>query len=352
MHGEPVESSALLVRKPLGRRWVHTILGFGITAACLWFIAARVDPQALVRALADFQLQYLLVALASLSFGYAMRIVRWSTLLRAAEVDVSASRCIAPFLGSIALNNVLPMRLGDVVRALIFPRALGISKVTATGSLVMERLVDLMTLLMCLMIGLAWAPRTALPGWLGELAVSLSIAGAASLVMLFLVSAHLSSWLSRISAGAWFDTRVGIRRIVESVSGLLASFDAMSRPRVLGALFGLSFLVWAGEAGLFWAMLAGFGLPAGPETAVIVMAIATLSTMVPSSPGYVGPFHVAAYTGVSMLGGTASQAAAFAVASHLAVWLPTTLAGAIAILANPHLFSSIKKQEQTATLHG
>jgi hypothetical protein len=41
-----------------------------------------------------------------------------------------------------------------------------------------------------------------------------------------------------------------------------------------------------------------------------------------------------------MLGGSSAQAASFAVLAHLGVWLPTTLAGGIAILVNPGLFKA------------
>ena len=62
----------------------------------------------------------------------------------------------------------------------------------------------------------------------------------------------------------------------------------------------------------------------------------------PSSPGYVGPFHLAAFTAVSLVGGTVDQAASFAVIVHLALWLPTTIAGMIAIGMDPELFRMAK----------
>ena len=72
------------------------------------------------------------------------------------------------------------------------------------------------------------------------------------------------------------------------------------------------------------------------------MAIATLATLVPSSPGYVGPFHLAAFAGITFLGGTNEQAASFAVLSHLGVWVPTTLAGAVAIASTPDMFRGLR----------
>lgn len=106
----------------------------------------------------------------------------------------------------------------------------------------------------------------------------------------------------------------------------------------------VSMLVWVGEAGLFYFVLLGTGVEGTAIIALLVMSVATLSTLVPSSPGYVGPFHLAAFTAISLVGGTATQAGSYAVIVHLALWLPTTLAGAIAIWIRPSLFKAAKSQ--------
>jgi len=330
------------------KNWKRNAVGLAISCICLGFIAWRIDIAAVRNAIANFQWIYLVWGALSLAGGYSMRIMRWSMLLRAAGSPVSFTACIAPFLGSITLNNVLPMRLGDVVRALVFPSAIGINKITATGSLVMERLVDLMTLLACLVIGLTLSPAAKLPEWMASTSISLAIIGGVALLLLFLLSGKLASWCDRALL-AIADSTARKKNILATLRDLLSSFAAMSRLSVLTTLFAVSMLVWAGEAGLFLSLLQGFGLNASPAAAVVVMAIATLSTLVPSSPGYVGPFHLAAYAAISMLGGTPAQAASFAVLSHLSVWLPTTLAGALAILLNPQLFSTLKAQTKTNT---
>ena len=319
--------------------WKRNAVGVLISVACLGFIACRIDLNEFVSAIASFQWGWLLFGLASLSLGYTVRVVRWSSLLRAAGAHVPPSKCAAPFLGAIALNNVLPMRLGDVVRALVFPSAIGIGRITATGSLVMERLVDLMTLLACLVIGLAMTSKAQLPEWLVGTAVGLAITGSAVLILFFLFSGWLSRWVGRWAHKAPYPKR---ERILRALKDLLLGIDAMSRLPVLFSLFVLSMLVWAGEAGLYWGLLWGFGLEVGAGAALVVMAIATLATLVPSSPGYVGPFHLAAFSAVIMLGGSSAQAAGFAVLAHLGVWLPTTIAGALAILFNPQLFGRAK----------
>lgn len=327
----------------MGKNWKNNVIGVLISVACLGLIAWRINIDEFLIAIHQFQWDWLLIGLFSLAVGYTLRIIRWWFLLRAAGIGVTPAKCAAPFLGSIALNNILPMRLGDVVRALVFPAAIGVGRIVATGSLVMERLVDLMTLLVCLVLGLQATSGAELPDWLTWTAVSLALGGSVVLALVFFFSGRLSRWVGRPTRRPASAKRA---RLLRALHDLLAGFDAMSRLPVLLTLFVVSILVWAGEAGLFWAVLRGFGFEAGAGAAMVVMAIATLSTLVPSSPGYVGPFHLAAFAAVTILGGTSAQAASFAVLAHLGVWLPTTLAGVLAILFNPQLFGQVKSTAQ------
>ncbi len=135
------------------RRWIKHVIGGGITLICLIAIFRLVKFSEVMEALEHFQWRYLILGILSLGFGYAVRIFRWSVMLSATGTHVGFKNCAAPFLGAIALNNVLPLRLGDVVRALVFPYAMGVTKTAATTSLVVERLIDLVTLLACLALG-------------------------------------------------------------------------------------------------------------------------------------------------------------------------------------------------------
>lgn len=321
-------------------RWFNStrlrnIIGVLISIVCIGFVAMQIDFNGVANAISSFKLPYLAFGVLSLTAGYCARIIRWSMMLRAAGAHAPVRKCIAPFLGSIALNNVLPARLGDVVRALVFPAALGISRTVSTGTLVMERLADLATLLLFLALGLVAYPSATLPESTKLSAAILAIIAVASLALMFAFSGMLSGICTRLAER---NVSPLAKRALGAGSTLLASFEAMSRARVLAGLFSLSVLVWLGEAGLFLAFLNGFGISASPASAAIVMAIATLATLVPSSPGYVGPFHLAAYAAMTILGSSTNVAASFAILAHAGIWLPTTLAGTLAILLNPGLF--------------
>lgn len=315
-------------------KWISLALGTLISIACLAFIVQKIDAAQVKLAFQRFEWHYFAIGVGCLAFGYAMRILRWARILNSAGARVRFRTCAAPFLGSIALNNVLPLRLGDVVRALVFPTSIGVPRATSTSSLVMERLVDLMTLILWLSASIMVSRHLSVPGWIKETAMTLAVIGTLSLIGIFLLSGAIARRLKPLKG-----------RAAEALTSLLEGFEAMSRPRALASLLGLSLLVWVGEAGLFYCLLIGFGLEATPAAAVIIMAIATLATLVPSSPGYVGPFHLAAFAGISLLGGTNDQAASFAVLSHLGLWVPTTLAGVVAIAANPKMFKGLRRKQ-------
>ncbi len=325
--------------------WAKHLGGGTVTLLCLFIIARQVNFLEILDALKHFQWPYFVLAIASLAFGYALRISRWSLMLSATGASIEWDKCAAPFLGSIALNNVFPLRLGDLVRAFVFPSAMGISRATATSSLFMERLIDLMTVLGYLSVGLIVIERLRLPSFMVKTTIVLAVAGGVILTLGFILSGGLAIFFRRLGNAEREALKSDrFRKFFLVLSDVFQSFEVMSRPRLLFTMMTISIFIWACEIGLFYSLLIGFGFDTNPALAMVVMAIATLSTLVPSAPGYVGPFHLAAFTAVSILGGTTTQAGSYAVLSHLALWLPTTIAGAIAIWMRPSLFRAIRSK--------
>ena len=322
------------------KRWGKHLIWGGITLLCLFIFIRQLNFTDVLEAFTNFHWPYLILGLILLAFGYAMRIIRWSMMLKATGADATFRNCSAPFLVSIALNNVFPLRVGDVVRALVFPKSMGITKTTAISSLIVERLIDLVTLLASLAIGLFAIQAITIPYELKATAVTLASIGGVALTLGFLFSGVMGNFFDGLAATTSGTTI--LNRIYKTLGELLNRFNVMSRPKVLLVILIVSTFVWIGEAGLFYFILRGTGLESSPMIALLIMAMATLSTLVPSAPGYVGPFHLAAFTAISLLDGTVAQAGSYAIIVHLAVWIPTTLSGVLAIYIRPDLFSAVK----------
>lgn len=215
-------------------KWLQHTFGILISVLCIGLIAWRIDFNEVISAISNFEWIWLTVGITSLAAGYFFRILRWSILLRAGGAHVTASKCAAPFMASIALNNTLPIRTGDVVRTLVFPQAIGIGRIIAMSSLVIERLVDLLTLLFCLAIGLALTPNTELPSWLIRTALGLATGGGILLIVVFLFSGRLSRWAETNSLKT---THQKLKQFLHALQSLLKGFESMSRIPVLLATF-------------------------------------------------------------------------------------------------------------------
>ncbi|AWN75767.1 TPA: lysylphosphatidylglycerol synthase transmembrane domain-containing protein [Legionella anisa] len=320
--------------------WLRHILGLLLTIICLGVIFKNVDLKGLKTALAQFHWGYLIPAVLSLLVGYSFRVLRWAIMLQSAGSKIKVRTCVAPFFGSFALNNVLPLRLGDAMRAFIFPSAIGVDKITATSSLLIERLIDLMTLLACLLISLLIIKDIKLPSWLVHSIVSLVILGGTTFIFLLLFSAKIAKIIMQsVSKNSGKETL--LRKLLALFAKLLQDITLMSKSSVLLTLFGLSLLAWFFESGLYLFILMGFDLSKGLSLAVLIMAMVTLSTLLPSSPGYIGPFHLAAFTALTMLGDSTEQAASYAVLAHITLWLPITVIGGLVVLFTPELFRAV-----------
>jgi uncharacterized membrane protein YbhN (UPF0104 family) len=311
--------------------WRRVLLGLAVSAACLLLLVRQVDLAALGRALADADLGLVAIGIASLAVGYAARIVRWSFVLGAAGAPVAATRAVAPFLASIALNNVLPLRAGDIVRALVFPAAMGVPRTVAVASLVVERALDVGALAVMVTTGISLAGYLPLPAPLRAALIVIAVL----VPVFFVLAAYLAPMVSR---------QLGDTGWRSALATAARDLGRMAAPKPLVFSILLSAVVWIFEAGLFWAVLHATGIAAPFATALAVCGAVTLVTIVPSSPGYVGTFHAAAYAAALATGGSGMQAAAFAVLAHLALWLPTSLAGALAMLAAPGLLAGFRKK--------
>jgi uncharacterized protein (TIRG00374 family) len=323
---------------------VRLIVGCALSVVCLYFVFRNIKFEEVGRALATFHWPYLVVGILSLAVGYTARIFRWKLLLEACGPKVTAAACASPFLASIALNNVLPFRLGDVVRALVFPAALGVTKTGATATLVLERLVDLLTLLVCLAVAASFFPKGALPASVVDIVIVLAVLGSAALLGLILFTGLI------VRLVRWLATRLEpkapqkVISILRAIADLVAALQSISRMRTIVAALAISFVAWAGELGLYLALMQGIGMTFSLPGGLLLMSMATIATLVPSSPGYVGPYHLAAFTAAHLMGGSATQAMTLAVLCHLGVWLPTTIAGATVMLFNRNLFNAARNQ--------
>ncbi len=302
--------------------WLRLAALFCVAGFFLWLLLADRDLSAVGEHLAVIPLVSLLVALACLTLGYSFRILRWWLLLRALDPQLPLSRPVWPFLVSIALNNVLPFRAGDAVRVFGFRRQLAAPASRIFGTVVVERLADLIFLAGVTALGLwllgktegfaHWALAVVAILVLGLLGLVVTVMATPWLIGLFQAKAESEGLLGKVSAQA---------------VTFLESLRVLRDWRLASLLVVTTAASWLFEGGVFVAVASGIGIVADAYAPWFSLGAGTLGTLIPSTPGHVGTFDFLAASALRAFAVPSEQAIAFALAVHAVLWLPLTLLG-------------------------
>ena len=305
------------------RRVWRPLFGLLFAGAFGWLLVRGVDWSAVRAALAGALAGPLVAGLLLLAAGFAIRIARWWCMLRPLAPTLPIGRCVRPFLASLALNNTLPFRAGDVARTVAFRDELGVPAGQVLGTLVIERVMDLVALLVVLGIGVGVMAGGVLPP---ALVGGAAAAGVLAVLGLGAATALPASLIHRIQQ------RLGHGRVAGFIGH---TADALAPLRSTGQvlrLLALSLVGWTLEGAMYACVALSLGVVAAPFAPWLALAAGTLSTLLPGTPGYVGTFDYFAARGLMAGGAGAAQATAFALLVHAMLWVPVTAVGGLLLI--------------------
>ena len=312
------------------RLLVGAVLGLALLAVFL----RGVDRRALGQA---FQAADPLL-LAGVAFAtvltYGARSWRWGYLL-APVVRVPFGRLFSATAVGFMTGLVIP-RAGEIVRPYLIARRNPISTAAAFASIILERLVDLITVILLFFLYLYVLPPPAAQAT-GPILGLLKAGGAmAALGAVAVLALLLGLHLRAEPALALVDRllRPFPARFARPVAAALRSFAGglavlRSSPAHLLAIGGQSVLVWLTIAlGLYWNNLA-FGLDLPFHSTFLLLGFLTVGVAVPT-PGMVGGFHEAYLLALTQAFGVDRETAAAAgIAAHAFTNVPVLLLGLV-----------------------
>ena len=313
--------------RPRSLQWIRLAAGLIITIICLWLSLRQVHLGGLIEALKHVRWSWLTLGLIALFAGYAARVYRWWWMLRVWNPAVRLRSCVGPLMVGFAVNNVVPFRAGDALRVMGFLEQLGTPAARLLGSLLIERILDVTILLAFLLVGVVGLRGSGIP--LIYVRIALLVAGAAAFAwaLLMFFGDKLETFLLKTSRHRSIVVRGWGPRIEHQVRQLCFALAIVRTPTRTLRLIAMSIIVWSCEGGVFAAVANGTqydGQSFGPWFA---LATGSISTMIPSSPGYVGTFDFFTISGLTAYGASASVAVATALVIHGVLWLPLTVAG-------------------------
>lgn len=313
------------------RKLLRLAVGALLAALFVWLTLRHIDVARIATAMRGARLDLLAAALAALCVGYACRILRWQTMLLRANPALRAIDCAGPLMASFAANNVLPFRAGDLMRAFVFNDRLHTTPGSVLATLLVERLLDLLMVILLLALALQLFHLDA--SRLVGLGVPVLLLGAAAILLVLLVPQVLQPLLrllDRLAGRLPVAARVRqeLRKVTDTL-GQLAGGGTMVQ------LIGWSAGVWLIEGGVYGLVALSLTGVAAAQGAWLAVPVGSLATLIPSTPGYVGTFDYFTAQAMVLAGNDPTAAAAFAFLVHMVLWLPGTVAGGLYLALRP-----------------
>lgn len=312
---------------------IRPCLGFFFAAFFSWLVLTQIEVVRLLSLFEEIQIAWLALGLLCFSLGYGCRIERWRLMLKIDNNEIRWGHCAGPLLSSFALNNILPLRAGDIMRAFAFNRELGVSSGVVIATLFVERLLDMFVILFFLG-ALSFLFDLDNIGFLkiGGLALFLI---SITLLTLFLSTGLMNCFGNKLIQ---FTKKLKFNmadKIANEVHKSLNTLSHLAKGRTMIKLIFWSLAAWIFEALMF--LTAAEAIPSIKHAAAAWLAfpVGTLATLIPSSPGYVGTFDYFVMQAMVLFGNSQLASAAYAFTVHLLMWLPPTVLGGLYLLYRP-----------------
>jgi glycosyltransferase 2 family protein len=301
------------------KRWQSILLGIVISIATLAFAMQGTDFSKLGGELAKGRYIYLIPAFAMAVLGLWLRAVRWKALL---NHKITLNHSFSILNASYLFNTILPLRLGEVVRSYMVTRLdPPISMFTSLSTVVVERLVDVLTVVILIVIGISGAtvsPQVAagvrtggIVAVIGVIVLAIFAARRNLAHQMLDLTLRLLPFLKRFNLTAFMD------RVLDGIAPL-------GNVQGAGETFIWTAVSWVTSILTSYATMLIFYDSGNLNAAMLLIAFAALAIAVPAVPGGVGPFEAGVVFALSIVGMTATndptlqtKALAFAVVLHL-----------------------------------
>jgi glycosyltransferase 2 family protein len=297
-------------------RAIQIILGLACTLIFLGLALYRVPLSAVGTTIARADPIWIAAAIVVYAVNLSLRAWRWRVILRPVAA-IPYSVVARALLVGYGLNNIMPARLGELFRAEFVKMNLGLSRVWALTSIIVERLFDGLMVVACLGLGLflAAATRQNAAVLIDVLMLGGILFGLVLLAALCLAGPLISGVFAHFP------------RLSAQLTMVRQGFHIL-RTRRTAAVAALTLLVYLPDALSLWLIVKAIGLRLGFADTLVLLGAASLGTLLPSGPAFLGTLQFAYALALEFAGAPRAVGIAAATLAQLCLLLPVAVAAA------------------------
>jgi len=322
---------------------LKVLLGILISGIFVYLSFRDVNFQEMLVALKGANYFWLLPVFFFMLTSHWLRAARWRYFLKPIK-DLQPHPCFSALMIGYAANNILPLRLGEFLRAFAIGKSQNIPKSSAFATIIVERLIDLLSLLVLLASMVLLYPLPDMIKNSGYLIFALTVGAIVFLIFLMEKTEATINLLQKILPAKLFQF---VQKVVRA---FLQGFVVLKKSEHYFRIVLYSVLIWALYAAVVYVSFFAFKLNEeyglNLLSSVVVLVIVTIGIMIPSSPGFVGTYHWFCMQSLALYGVPQSEALSFAVISHAMNTIPYTIIGLVYFWKENLRFSDAVAEKQ------
>ena len=309
----------------------RSAIGIALSAVLLWWTLRDVSLSTVWSELSKASIPLFLASALCATLIFPLRAFRWRTILEPVAPNQPLGALWRATAIGMMTNNLVPARAGEIARAYALTRQTGVPFATSIASLAVDRLFDMLVLLLLAVAAFLDPafPRTArIAGQsLGDLAQ-----GSIVLVVILLAALYALAFFPAqiVRVFEIFARRISPALEARGKSVLTRFSEGLSVLRHPGrfvAVLAWTVAHWLLNALGFWLGFKAVGVSLPFSAALFLQTLIAIGVALPSAPGFFGVFEKFATVGLGIYGVPATQATSWAIGFHILSFIPITLIG-------------------------
>lgn len=373
----------------LDKKTIVFLFGIIISAVCSWLFIRKVEWSSLNRAFTEAKYIYVLPTIVIIFVSYYVRAIRWAWLIAPVK-KVSLLNLFSVTIIGFMANNVLPARVGELIRPIMIGKRENIRLSTVAATVITERVFDILSIIVLATITLFLLPTNATqkeqieishyanstthqeiregetadnlpdsPKTIGKDTMNISTIkqlkkwselftcfGVLSILFLFLLSIYPQQASAVVKKLVFFLPHHLKDKLIGLIDSFISGLQIFEDKKQIFFVGALSLVIWILNAAGIYILAFAFNLDLSFMGACFVTVCLSLAVALPQAPGYIGVFHIATQKTLSMFDIGMSSAQSYAILLWATSIIPVTLIGFLFLWREGMGILAITKQEE------
>lgn len=346
------------------KKTIIFILSIILSIVCSWLFVRKIEWSLLKNALKEANYWYVIPTLIVALLIYVVRALRWQGLLSHIK-RVSVLNLLSITLIGFMANNILPARVGEVLRPFILYKKEDVKFSTSLATVIVERIFDMLGLIIFTVAVIALLPHPAHHNSVVQLSANethtvkesiipslkkgtevFAAVGVLTIASLFLIVIKPDFFKKVLSKLCFFLPH----KLKDKILGLYDSFvhglKILENKTQTAWVMTLSLVVWVLGGAEIYLLGFSFHMHLPFMGACLIAICLALATALPQAPGYIGVFHIAVLSSLDIFGIQTTAAQSYAIVLWAIGILPSTLMGFFFLWREGIAFREVVKLEE------